>query len=409
MSFTAESGQSQTELDNLETSFYATDGALQAVWVKTGTDEAVRDSVVKAIGSDMSMKLDASKANGEWAAATTNMPVNDASIDMTNAIISFKFRQNSSFSNLKANMFIKDSGANKSVVSLVVDDNNIDSFVTFSIPISLFTSGTPADITDVVTIGFEVDDQTPTGLFYVDSLTFIISAGTIRMKLWDFGSTAPVAGTSKLSDATQYQTLGDLGFEGASLASQVDVNLLPGKRLYHVHDFVAGPALEKGDDNIPVIVDNYYAITFHHVDEDVIFYGNNDGKLADSGGYSFTAEDEATAIVATGEDENLQFYIFCTKAVYLAGYHLHMLDSDGEPTTTGQNSEWTTIIEDSNEKPVIIDEHHHHAVSDYLFEGIAEKMELGGKFETKYVPGTDDITFIVQEIFYYYKKIEVLA
>jgi hypothetical protein len=411
ISFTAESGQSETELDNLETADYANDGALQAVWVKAGTDEAVRDLTIKATGSDMSMKLDASKANGEWAAATINMPINTTPIDMTNAIISFKFRQNRTFSNLKANIFIKDGSANKSLVSLVIEDSDIDTFVNFSIPIESFTSGTPANITDITTIGFEVDSLAAGGLFYVDSLTHIISAGIIRMKLWKFGTTAPVAGTAKLSDSTQYETLGDLAIDG-TVVNQIDVSLLPGKRLYHIHGFSAGPAFEKAD-NALLTVDNYYAITFHHVDEDVIFYGNNDGKLADSGGYSFTAPDESSIISATGADENLQFYLFCVKPVYLLGYHLHMLDSDGNTALTGVNSEWETIVEDINEVPVIIDEHHHHSINDYKYPNnefpFTEYMGFGSKFETKYVPGVDDITSIVQEIFYIYKKIDVLS
>lgn len=404
--FTAKSGQSQTQLDNLETGVYGTNGALQAVWVKAGTDEAVRDLAIKATGSDMSMKLDASKANGEWAATTAAMPAADAIIDLTNGIISFKFRQNNTFANLKANIFIKDGSANKSVVPLVIDDNNVDSFVIFSIPIDLFTSGTPADITDIRTIGFEVEDRAVSGLFYVDSLTYIISAGTIRMKLWKFGTDVPVAGVAKLSDATQYESLGDLGI-GGTVVNQIDVSLLPGKRHYHVHDFIAGVAFEK-DANDPLIVDTYYAITFHHVDEDVIFYGNNEGKLADSGGYSFTAPDESSIISATGEDENLQFYLYCVKPVFVLEYHLHMLDADGDAALTGVNSEWTTLVINSNDVPSIIDEHHHHPVSDYEYNNTVEYMGLGSIFETDYVPGIDDITSIVQEIIYLHQKIDVL-
>jgi hypothetical protein len=353
------------------------------------------------------MKLDASKSNGEWEAAIANMPNGDASIDFTNGIISFQWRQTHDFSLLKGNIFIKDSGGDKSTAPIVVNGSGIGAFEQFNIPIGSFTSGTPADITDIVSIGFEVVDLEPAGIFYVDTLNFIISSGSMLIKLWDFGPTAPVAGVAKLSDATQYQTIGDLGIDG-TVVSEITVSLLPGKRLYHIHAFSAGPAFEKSA-NSPLTVDNYYAITFHHVDEDIVFYGNNDGKLADSGGYSFTAEDESTAITATGADENLQFYLFCVKPVYVLGYHLHMLDADGVSANTGEESEWTTVIEDSNEVPVVVDEHHHHELNDYVYDDFIEYMELGGKFKTKYVPGNDDIVQIVQEIFYIYKPITVLS
>jgi hypothetical protein len=404
--FTAKSGQSQTELDNLETGVYANDVALQAVWAKAGTDEAVRELTIKATGSDMSMKLDASKANGEWAAAITNMPISTTPINMTNAIISFKFRQNNTFANLRGSIFIKDSGGNKSVVSLVVDDDNVNEFVTFSIPIESFTSGTPADITDITTIGFEVDKLAVSGLFYVDSLTFIISAGIIRIKLWKFGTDVPVAGVAKLSDATQYETLGDLGIDG-TVVSQIDVPLQPGKRHYHIHEFSAGLAFEK-EDNAPLVVNNYYALTFHHVDEDVIFYGNNEGRLSDSGGYSFTAPDESSVITATGDNENLQFYLYTVKPVYVVEYHLHMVDVDGAAAITGLNSEWTTIINRSGE-PFLIDEHHHYPISEFEFTDMVGFMGLGDIFETKYVPGTDDINSIVQEIIYLHQEVEILT
>jgi hypothetical protein len=411
IAFTAKSGQAQTELDNLQTGVYANDVALQAVWVKVGADEAVRELTILPTASNMAMKMPSSKDDGEWAALISAMPNGDATIDFSNGIISFKWYQTHTFAEQKANIFIKDTTPNKSVVPLVISDDDVGTWVTFNIPISEFTSGTPADITDIQKIGIEVESKkTPTSFFYIDSLTYIISAGTIRMKLWKFGTTAPVAGVAKLSDATQYDTLGDLAIDG-EVVNQIDVPLQPGQRLYHIHEFSAGPAFEKSANN-PITVDAYYAITFHHVDEDVIFYGNNDGKLAASGGYSFTAPDESSIISATGADENLQFYIFCVKPVYILGYHLHMLDADGSETLTGENSEWTTIIEDGEETPVIIDEHHHHAVSDYRYplnEDLAELLGMGGKFETKYVPGTDDIVSIVQEIIYKYEKIPVLS
>jgi hypothetical protein len=408
VAFTAKSGQPETELDNLETGDYANDAALQAVWIKAGTDEAVRDLTVKPAGSNMSMKLDSSNDDGEWAADIDNMPNGDTTINFANGIISFKWYQTHVFADLQANIFIKDTTPNKSVVPLVIADADVGTWVTFNIPISEFTSGTPADITDIENIGFEVEKKkVPSSFFYVDSLTYIISAGTIKMKLWEFGTTAPVSGVAKLSDANQYETLGDLSIDG-QVVSEIDVPLLPGQRLYHVHGFSAGPAFEKSANN-PLIVDTYYAITFHFVDEITKFYGNNDGKLADSEGYSFTTPDENTAIEATGAGENLQFYLFCVKPVYVVGYHLHMLDVDGVETLTGLNSEWTTIIEDADDVPVIIDEHHHHAVSDYRYNSMAELMGTGGKFETKYVPGTDDVVSIVQEMIYLYQKIPVLS
>ncbi len=407
--FTAASGKAQTELDDLDIATYANDAALQAVWIKGGTDSAVRELTIVAPGSDMSMKLDCSKSDGDWYALLSALPISSSPVDFSKGIMSLKFRQTVEFSQLKINFYIKDGLGNKSSVLLVVQNGDINKWLTLNLPINSFTSDTPADVEDIVGIGFEVVDKENNGFVYVDDVSYKISTGSIRIKLWDWGSNKPIAGSSKLDDATQYNDLGDIVIHG-EVKSQIDIELLPGKRLYHMHDFVAGTAFESGD-NKPLVPYNWYGISWEYIDEDVIIYGDDSGKL-DGIGYSAYAPNASTALTITGPGENVQFYACCVVPVYIADYHLHFLDAGGSAATSGKNTDWSSLVEDKDKRPIIIDHHHHHDLSDYSFEYLALSpifMDLGGKFETKFIHGgNDDIVGIMQEVVYMCKPINVL-
>lgn len=400
ISLTAESAAARTELDIFATAVYTNDGALQTVWAKQGTDEAVRELTIKMAGSDMSMELDMSESDGDWLATTTAMPVNTSPIDLTGATIEFDYYQTTSFSNAEMAIYIEDSGANESEVDIVIAA--IDTWQSFEIDISAF-SGT-ADITDITKVGFRVNKKKVGEFGYVDNLEYIIPTGSIDIKLWDMGVSLPEVGVTPLDSGSQYTELGDRGLPGVVVASSIRLNLLGGKRMYHIHDFAAGPA-EEDPANTLLTIGNYYAITLHYVDEDVTVYGYDGNQY--TSGFSFYAPDTSTAIAATGANEDLMFYIFSTQQAYLTEYHVHTMDSTGAAAMPNVSVDWTVLVEDENRKVTVLSHHHGHPINAGGTAGsLVQDLRLrpvplnkGGKFEIYYNADNDDVARIVVETF----------
>jgi hypothetical protein len=206
----------------------------------------------------------------------------------------------------------------------------------------------------------------------------------VNVKLWDMGPTLPTAGAVALTDGTQYEKLGDLGISGNQL-SQVSVELLGGKRFYHIDEFVAGVALEIPVGNEILTIGNYYAITVHYVDTDTTVYGpNQDWDDYYVNGYGFSTPDEATNITALGSQRDLTFLISSTQDVYLTEVSVFL---DAKPNG---NSQTTLYVEDTdmNRTDTLISPVKAVQTATQTLT-IPFFIEQGGKFEDEY---NDDVT-----------------
>ena len=413
ISFTAESAEARTEIDDLETGTYANDGALQAVWVKAGTNEAVRELIIiknpseHGTTSNMSMKLNTALSNGEWEATTLALPINTTPLDMTGFAIELDHYQTHNPGQQEIMIYIEDSGAARSVFNLLADD--LESWKHFNIDINAFM-GT-CDITDVTKIGFDMVTLRPNSFIYIDNINYLIVTGSLDIKLFDLGATLPTgdgASFDLTNDATQYTELGVNGNKSA-----INVALSGGQRIYQVNDFIAGR-----NGTTQLTIDNYYAITFNYVDENATIYGYSATDKYISG-YAFntTAENvDISQIGGVGSNNDLMFYLFSNIPAWIGPtpesgvYHLHFIDANGAQVSPGANASWVTHIENSEGRIFIITVHGGHPVTkgDY-----AEKIlrpvfiPLGGLIEIEYNhdPTASDVT-VEFELFYVFKKIE---
>ncbi|MCP4141666.1 MAG: hypothetical protein GY755_15565, partial [Chloroflexi bacterium] len=180
----------------------------------------------------------------------------------------------------------------------------------------------------------------------------------------------------------------------------VSVDLVGGKRTYHIDKFVAGTALEIPTNEL-LNIGNYYAITIHYDDTEVNVYGANTSFNNDYyvNGYAFTAPDESTAITKLGQYNDIMFCIHSTQDAWLVAFGLR---ADAVPNG---GSEITCYTEDNNMMRV-----------NPLLTGVqpAEENKIdvsgrpaflvkGGKFEAEYNDDfTDSVSVIITEIVYYY-------
>ncbi len=373
--------------DTFET--YANDAALQGVWIATD-EEAVLDTGVVYSGTQ-AMKLDADNTvNEEWAKST------GVATDFTGYNGEFYMYSNKEWKDAKLKVFIEDSSGNTSSRDIVQSDKDV--WTKISVPTSsLVGDGTPADVTDVVKIGFRVSKEKRDAYFIIDDLISVPGSGSVQVKLWNMGDTLPTTGVTKLTDGTQYTKLGDAGITGLQEA-HVNVDLLGGKRMYHIDGFVAGVAREIPTNEL-LTVGNYYAITIHYVDTDVNVYGPNHAwdDYYESG-FGFTTTAEGVAITAMGASKDIQFIVFSTQEVYV--YEITVI-TDGTPNG---NSETTVYVEDENMKR-----------TDVLVSGIKAVpaittqlnrpffMSKGSKFEQEYNDDiTDDVSSVNLVMQYYF-------
>ena len=96
-----------------------------------------------------------------------------------------------------------------------------------------------------------------------------------------------------------------------------------------------------------------------------------------------------------------------TQNIYITGYHLHFMDTDGLADTTGTNSNWITLVESPTKKLKTLTFHDRHPLLSGNYEEKFQYrpvfMEKGGKFEIYYNDdASDDITEIELEYFYLY-------
>lgn len=370
-------------IDDFES--YADSAALQVEWVE-GTNVALLETtIIKSGEKSMNIPLDV------LADAWTNT-IN--STDYTGYTFSLDYLQTviSGVGGATVAFFIGD-GTNTKSIELTIGIAGIWNH--FDVLDTSFAEdgGGTTDITAITKIGLRVDVKKATTNGYVDNMAATPAPGTIEVKLWNMGDTIPVSGDTSIDDGVQYEKIGDLGITGLQESSYL-LQLLGGKRMYHLNGFIAGTSLEIPTNEL-LIPDNYYALTFNYVDTDVNIYGANSSYSINYyvNGFAFTATSEAAAISAVGEYNDCMFIIFSTQDVYLIDF-AHISDA-----TPGVGSELSYFVEDKNMyisdimttsinpalRTTIIDE----------LKNVPAFVEKGSKIEEYY---NDDITDSVTQI-----------
>jgi hypothetical protein len=383
-------------LDNFES--YATSAALQAVWVKGGTKEALLETGVVYEGSK-SMALPGDILNDSWVDTI-------ASTNYTDYTFSFEWRQNKEYNKLKYEFTLSD-GVDTLSFPLVVSSQ--DTWVHFDVDINAMVDSGTTNVAAITSVGFRVVDKEAAFFGYVDELVATPPPGSVNLKLWDCGSVLPVADGASFdlsTDATQITEIGDWGIDGA-VVSERSLELRGGKRVYHIDNFTVGTALEHPNNDV-LTVGNYYAITVHHVDTNVDVFGPDTTFSTNyyTNGYAFSTPAEGTDITKIsgaaggGAYSDIMFAVFSTQKIYLVGYHLHFSDASGGNVVTGRESSWFTFVEDENMiMTSIATLHGGHPVLDGVYEEDFSwrpiEMNKGGKFEVYY---NDDLTDSVYEI-----------
>jgi len=318
------------DFDDFES--YANDAALQAVWVTT--DELAELETSNVYQGSQAMYLPTEGNNGnEWA---RTIP----STNFSGYTGEFWMYSNKEYKDVKMRVFLEDSSGNKSSQAIVQPNKN--AWYKFVVLVDEMTAdgATPADLTDIIKIGYRVEKEKRDGYVIFDELISVPPPGQLELKLWDMGTTMPVSGVTALDDGTQYTKLGDLGITGKQEASVI-IDLYGGKRAYHIDEFVAGVATEIPTNEL-LNPGNYYAITMHYVNTNVSVYGTNEAwDNYYKNGYAFTTPNDSTAITTAGTDKDLMFVVFSTQEVYV--FEITSI-TDGTPNG---NSETTLYVEDN--------------------------------------------------------------
>jgi hypothetical protein len=374
-------------VDNFES--YANSAALQAVWVASNSLATLETVIVKSGLQAMSLPTVLEGYTWETTAAPT---------DYTNYTGTFAAYFSHSFAQQKLAVYIKDGVGNRKSLTIVQEGAGIwcACEVNENAMVEDPANTLDTDVTNIVTIGFEVILKQVTGSVKIDDLTSVPPPGDIEIKLWGMGTTIPVSTVTSIDDGTQYTKIGE-----AETASYT-LSLKGGIRLYHIEEFSAG-----AKKNIPanelLKVDNYYLIELKWVDTDVSVYGPDSTLSIDyyNNGYAFTAPDEATAITAIGTYSNLMFGILSTQDIYIIKASWRF---DAAPNG---DSEISVFLEDTDMKvtDVIVDREHSPEQSFTADVSIRPQyLEDGGKLEYYYNDDyTDSVSKINVEMQFLYK------
>jgi hypothetical protein len=379
--------------DNFES--YANDAALQVAWVETDTnDKATIGSEVPVDGGSQSMCMPADATAGdEW--------VNTISAtDYTSYTFEFPFYQNRDYSQVKFSLFVGD-GTNTKSQPIVVQSASAWEPITINVDDMAEDGGGTTDAANITKIGFRLDTRRNSSTAYVDNIVLIPEPGSVSVELWDMGIEKPVSGINSIDDGTQYTELGDRGINSGAVSSSVTLQLVGGKRKYHLEAFVAGVALEIPSNTL-LNVGNFYAIVIKYIDTDVKIYGGDASFLRQyyPSGYAFTAPDSSTAITALGEFNHLQFQVFSTQDCYL---NTLVKSYDGTP---GNNSSEVVLIEDKDmhNTGIVIGDHKPKPALIAEFKDRVFHFPKGGKMEVNHSDDiTDDTTQITIVMGYIFK------
>lgn len=395
------------EIDYFES--YSNSAELQAEWVLAGTNPAELETIIVHQGSK-SMKLSGSTNSDEWVNTIS-------STDYTDSQFIFDYYQTAIYSNFQVQFFISD-GTNSKYYDLPVSVTNAWGHKHVEEVAMTDDGGTSPDMAAITEIGFRIAIKDPGSYAYIDNFHSHPPAGSIGLKLWDCGTSLPVADGASFdltNDATQYTEIGDWGIDGAVVSERI-VDLHGGKRIYHIENFSCGVAAEHPNNNT-LIEGNYYAITLNYIDTEVEIFGPDTTFLTNyyTNGYGFYTNAEnidittISGVEGSGYYSDCMFGILSTQPVYFIRYHLHMIDSTGVTIPNGVNASWLTLIEDNNKTfQYLLTSHAGHPVisGDYEedFYQRPAYMAEGGKFEVYYNDDhSDDIQTMELEVYYLYE------
>ena len=368
--------------DNFES--YANSAALQVEWVETDPgDPATLE------GALMSLPTDATVGD-EWVRTI-------AATDYTDYSVTLSMYSNKDYNDVKVKFFVGD-GTNTKSQFIILEK---DSWESVNVNIAdMVEDGGTTDVTQLTKIGFRLDDRQNGSVVFVDEVIFTPPPGSVSVELWDMGVEEPEDGITSIDDGTKYEELGDRGINSGSVSNSVSVNLIGGKRIYHVMAFIAGVALEIPG-NTTLTPGNYYMIIIRYVDTDVVVYGGNTAFETNYylHGYAFTSPDDSTGISKVGEYSDLAFSIYSTQDCYL---NTLLKFYDGTP---GANATEVVYIEDNNMcvVNVIAGENKPQATLFAEFKDRVFHFPKGGKFEVNqnddYQDDTNQVTILIGYIF----------
>jgi len=319
---------------------YADSSELQDEWDETdaGDKAELETTIVAPGGSTKSMMLPGDATVGdEWVKTIT-------ATDYTDYTGDFEVYQSHSYSAMKLRFFIGDGTNTKSIALAVQDAEAWEHFEINENALTEDQAGT-TDTTQITKVGYRLEDRRNGSEFYIDNMVAVPPPGSVGLELWDMGTSLPASGVTALDDGTQYEELGDRGFNSGTVVSSVHLELVGGKRQYTARKYVAGTALEIPSNTL-LTVDNYYAIVLKYIDTEVNVYGSNTAYTTNyyTNGYAFTTPNDSTAITQIGTYNDLQFGVFSTQDVYLNTI-LKFYDN-----TPGNNASESVYIEDKDMK-----------------------------------------------------------
>ncbi len=363
---------------------YADSAALQVEWVSTDDDAELETGIVYE--GDKSMRLPAdSNLNTEWK---RDFPATD----FTDYIGTFFMYASRTYSDIKLRVFVEDGSGNTSSAPVVQQETAVWEGLEIDVNALTADGGTPANLANIVAIGFRLVDRRNNSDFYIDEMISIPPPGSIDIELWDMGDTLPETGVTSISDGVQYDEIGDRGINSGAVVATLRLDLVGGKRQYFIRRFAAGVALEIPDNTL-LTPDNYYAIVLKHVDVDIAVYGANTAFETNyyQNGYAFTAPNVSTPITKLGEYNDIQFSIFSTQDVYVNTL-LKFYNAD-----PGNGATEAVYIEDKNMQIIGIIANETVPQQTLLaeFKDRTFYFPKGGKFEVNLNPDfTDDTTQI---------------
>lgn len=403
------SGAGENKAGTME---YSSSVALQAEYIKSGADEAVRTTFTDlasvtqdgsyCIGMDLSGVVD-----DEWRVTLT-------STDLTGVTFSLKYAQNISQVQAKLFFFISDGTNGKSFLLTTSTTNVWQTFTFAETSMSIDTAddgGAEVDMSAITKMGFRIDvRQAGATLGYADSITYQAEGGSFDIELWKFPSLPVGDGTEDYTAVgTQYTEIGDRGV-GGFVQSSLNVPLFGGKHKYHIDGFIAGTALEIPTNTL--LEENaYYALVLKYVDTDVTVFGANTLYEIEyyTEGYAWKTEvadgfvDRIAGAESSGLYSDLMFQIFSAESVYIMSANVL---ADSAPNGDAQAS---IFVEDKNmgiTGIVSTVQRGGMGRTSIPFDLSTHPMMLGegGKFEVYYDDDpTDDVSKILFGFTYLYR------
>ena len=374
---TLESGEVIEAFDDFES--YTSSADLQTTWVASG-DLAILETT-NVYNGNKSMRLRAQNTGNTWQRSFSSR-------DWSQVTGSFYAYFTKDYEDMKFRVYVIDSAGNTKSQAIV--QNTVNTWDKYYINVADMHDDqtTPTNTSDIVGVGFYVEERNLFDYMYVDDLYATYSNGEIAIELYDMGSTIPINSSTSLNDGVGV-LLGDI--TNTNPVYTIYEKIQTGKRLYHIEDFVHGVAREIPTNTL-INMDNYYAIVLKYVDMDVNVYGGTFDIDYYKNGYAFTTTNYTTPINQIGANDDIMFTIFSTQDVYVTESRAR---TDIEP---GKFASYMSSVEDSNMITTNIQLVHGSNPGIYGEVSFTDRpifLEKGGKFNLDYNDDPDDNVSVV--------------